>query len=325
MRIHLLKKAGVSEDRESIIHKGKKLFDEGKYREAKEQFKAILVGDANNEEVKKYIDRIDAYEPLDDADKLLKDKKYIEARALYQKVFDSDPNQIKAKKGVKQCKDALNKLSDDFLKKAEDELKLENFDSALKNVMESLKNNPENVQAKSLLERINKRSFRKRILMASVISLSAVFFILILATYVSARRRKSKRCNLCGSIIAAGKQTCGCQNPNVFDNKTVALKNRQLSCTLIIENGPYKGQRYEITELETFIGSDDTNEISFPEDAAISRRHAKIRSVGGGYVLTDLKTTNGTLVNGTPITTQCSIVSGDVITIGETEIKVHVG
>ncbi|MBF0405588.1 MAG: FHA domain-containing protein [Nitrospirae bacterium] len=195
----------------------------------------------------------------------------------------------------------------------------------MNNVQESLKYNKENVQAKKLIEKINQRSFRKRILITSVISLTAVFFILILATYVSARRRKSKKCNLCGSIIPRGEQICDCQNPNVFDNKTVELKNRQLSCALIVENGPYKGQRYEITEIETFIGSDDTNGISLPEDAAISRRHAKIRSVGGRYVLTDLKTTNGTLVNGTPITSQCSIVSGDLITIGETEIKVRLG
>ncbi|MBF0405589.1 MAG: hypothetical protein HQL00_16715 [Nitrospirae bacterium] len=56
IRIQLWEKTGVSKDRETIIHEGEKLFEEGKYHEAKDKFKAILVGDANNEEAKKFID-----------------------------------------------------------------------------------------------------------------------------------------------------------------------------------------------------------------------------------------------------------------------------
>jgi hypothetical protein len=55
-------------------------------------------------------------------------------------------------------------------------------------------------------------------------------------------------------------------------------------------------------------------------DPGASRRHASIRHQDGGYVLTDLGSTNGTQVNGEPVQER-SLFDGDRITIGETVLE----
>jgi|SRR5580698_7276355 hypothetical protein len=55
------------------------------------------------------------------------------------------------------------------------------------------------------------------------------------------------------------------------------------------------------------------------QDSNVSRRHAELRRVGEGVVLTDLGSTNGTRVNGTPVREQI-LVSGDEIGVGSTRL-----
>ena len=59
-------------------------------------------------------------------------------------------------------------------------------------------------------------------------------------------------------------------------------------------------------------------------DSAASRRHAHITATDGTYVLEDLKSQNGTFVNGARV--QCHpLADGDHIVIGETEFLVRFG
>lgn len=55
-------------------------------------------------------------------------------------------------------------------------------------------------------------------------------------------------------------------------------------------------------------------------DPGASRRHAAIRLEGGDYVLADLGSTNGTLLNDRPVREQV-LAGGDRITIGTTELE----
>jgi hypothetical protein len=54
-------------------------------------------------------------------------------------------------------------------------------------------------------------------------------------------------------------------------------------------------------------------------DPNVSRRHAEIRRVGDAVVVTDLGSTNGTRVNGTPVREQ-QLASGDEVTVGSTTL-----
>jgi hypothetical protein len=60
------------------------------------------------------------------------------------------------------------------------------------------------------------------------------------------------------------------------------------------------------------------------DDAGASRQHARIRRADAGYVITDLGSTNGTLVNGRQAPEQ-ALGDGDTITIGETDIEFRSG
>ncbi|MCF0138371.1 MAG: FHA domain-containing protein [Oscillospiraceae bacterium] len=52
----------------------------------------------------------------------------------------------------------------------------------------------------------------------------------------------------------------------------------------------------------------------------VSRRHFKIQLIDNHFYITDLGSTNGTFVNGMPVTRMERIFSGDVISMGSTDI-----
>lgn len=61
-------------------------------------------------------------------------------------------------------------------------------------------------------------------------------------------------------------------------------------------------------------------------DLGVSRMHARIECrPDGSYTLTDLRSTNGTRVNGTTVPTSCRLHSGDKLFFGETVMRFAVG
>jgi pSer/pThr/pTyr-binding forkhead associated (FHA) protein len=56
-------------------------------------------------------------------------------------------------------------------------------------------------------------------------------------------------------------------------------------------------------------------------DSNVSRRHAEIRAAGTGYVLADLGSTNGTLVNGERLSAERRLADGDIISVGGTHLR----
>jgi hypothetical protein len=57
-------------------------------------------------------------------------------------------------------------------------------------------------------------------------------------------------------------------------------------------------------------------------DDFVSGRHARLSPSGGGAVLEDLGSTNGTILNGKPVTSPQSLRAGDSIDIGNVRMKV---
>ena len=55
------------------------------------------------------------------------------------------------------------------------------------------------------------------------------------------------------------------------------------------------------------------------QDSNVSRRHAELRRNGDAIVVTDLGSTNGTRVNGTPVR-EHFLVSGDEVSVGSTRL-----
>jgi hypothetical protein len=78
--------------------------------------------------------------------------------------------------------------------------------------------------------------------------------------------------------------------------------------------------RFALTQSVSKIGRDQTNNISITTDHYISRHHAWVLQMQGGYWVEDLGSTNGTLLNGEVLTERKQIFPGDRITFGKTEM-----
>lgn len=66
-------------------------------------------------------------------------------------------------------------------------------------------------------------------------------------------------------------------------------------------NGPFKGKSFELEKDTVLIGRSPENDIQII-DRSVSRVHLKVLNKGGRYSVTDLKSKNGTFVNGKSIT-----------------------
>jgi hypothetical protein len=79
------------------------------------------------------------------------------------------------------------------------------------------------------------------------------------------------------------------------------------------------GNRLAIGTEPVTIGRLSECEVTI-DDANVSRRHAEIRRDADVFTLIDLRSTNGTRVNGIPVR-EHRLASGDVITIGMTSLR----
>jgi pSer/pThr/pTyr-binding forkhead associated (FHA) protein len=88
---------------------------------------------------------------------------------------------------------------------------------------------------------------------------------------------------------------------------------------LVIIYGDHAGREYRLGSKEVLIGREDLCDITI-NDSSVSRKHASIESKDGRFLLQDLKSTNGTQVNGESI--DVHILSyGDKIRIGRTVLQ----
>ncbi|MCX8026106.1 MAG: FHA domain-containing protein, partial [Thermanaerothrix sp.] len=88
------------------------------------------------------------------------------------------------------------------------------------------------------------------------------------------------------------------------------------SFQLYMRTGPTPGERFPLEKDEIWLGRDPANDIVIA-DPEISRRHARFLLRGSTYLVEDLGSTNGTLVNGEMITAPQPLSHGDVIEFGE--------
>lgn len=66
----------------------------------------------------------------------------------------------------------------------------------------------------------------------------------------------------------------------------------------------------------TTLGRTTENQVSFPSDANVSRYHAEIEWRDGDFYLIDLRSSNGTTLNGSAVTGDERLNDGDEILLG---------
>jgi hypothetical protein len=100
-------------------------------------------------------------------------------------------------------------------------------------------------------------------------------------------------------------------------DRTVVLRTQ---CALRVTSGPAAGRTLPLRLGDALtIGRAPTNDLAMA-DASVSSEHCRIKSEDGAFVVYDVQSTNGTLVNGQEIQRH-ALRPGDVITLGKVNIK----
>lgn len=119
----------------------------------------------------------------------------------------------------------------------------------------------------------------------------------------------------------AAEHTLMARRPDATSvDRTMVLRTQ---ASLRVVNGPAAGRVLTLGMGRTVtIGRAPTNDLELA-DPAISGEHCRIKPEDGGYVLYDVQSTNGTLVNGLPIDRHV-LKPGDVISLGQVAITFSV-
>jgi serine phosphatase RsbU (regulator of sigma subunit) len=86
--------------------------------------------------------------------------------------------------------------------------------------------------------------------------------------------------------------------------------------------GPAMGRRYPLENSQYILGRHPECDIVL-ESGSVSRQHARISKSGPSFVLEDLKSRNGSFVNGRLINEPTKLLEGDTIRICDIELNYH--
>jgi len=81
------------------------------------------------------------------------------------------------------------------------------------------------------------------------------------------------------------------------------------------------GDVYTLDTHPLTIGRGPGNDVSIPSDEYASGRHARVEPRRDGVWIEDMGSTNGTFVNGIRLTRERKLVPGDVVRVGETDLR----
>ncbi|MBY6364433.1 DUF3662 and FHA domain-containing protein [Rhodococcoides corynebacterioides] len=113
----------------------------------------------------------------------------------------------------------------------------------------------------------------------------------------------------------AGPSTQGYRAPDLHD-----VPAGTATATLSLEDG--SGRQFQLRDGANIVGRGQDAHFRLP-DTGVSRRHFEVRWDGHVATLSDLGSTNGTTVNGSPVQ-DWQLADGDVVRAGHSEILVRI-
>jgi pSer/pThr/pTyr-binding forkhead associated (FHA) protein len=107
-----------------------------------------------------------------------------------------------------------------------------------------------------------------------------------------------------------------------------AIRNAAAAKTrarLVVVTSPTLGSGDEVAVdmAPVTLGRGGQNTVPLDGDDFASARHARLEARGDGVYLEDLGSTNGTFVNGARVTTPRRLERGDMVRIGQTDMRVE--
>jgi hypothetical protein len=103
----------------------------------------------------------------------------------------------------------------------------------------------------------------------------------------------------------------GIERPRPVDGRVVVVKSPTLK----------KGAEHRLNGVTLSVGRSSTNDIELRGDGFASARHARFDPRPDGVWLEDVGSTNGTFVNGIRLERPRKLAPGDVVRVGETDLR----
>jgi FOG: FHA domain len=95
---------------------------------------------------------------------------------------------------------------------------------------------------------------------------------------------------------------------------------RRITCRLEIAKGPLKGTSFELEKPVGTIGRARHNDVQVRDDS-VSSAHATLMRKGDAWYIVDLRSANGTFVNGSRASGERELASGSQIRLGAVELE----
>ena len=103
----------------------------------------------------------------------------------------------------------------------------------------------------------------------------------------------------------------GVQDSDVEAGKLVVVKSPALD----------EGEEWQLNSSPLTFGRGSQNDVPLQRDEFASSKHARIEPRRDGVWLEDIGSTNGTYLNGIRLTRPKRLTPGDIVRIGETELR----
>ena len=103
-------------------------------------------------------------------------------------------------------------------------------------------------------------------------------------------------------------------------------RSTRRSVRLVVQRSPSleEGDEFPVDSAPVTVGRGGQNDLVLVGDDFASARHARIEARGDGVWVQDLDSTNGTYVNGSRVSGVQRLDGGDVLRVGETDLRVEV-
>jgi len=109
-------------------------------------------------------------------------------------------------------------------------------------------------------------------------------------------------------------QSLGLTNP-------VASSSAHGQLVVISSSALRPGDTFELNGAQLTIGRGANNDVPLEDDEFASARHARFEPRRDGVYVEDIGSTNGTFVNGIRLARERRLTPGDIVRVGETDLR----
>lgn len=173
------------------------------------------------------------------------------------------------------------------------------------------------------VETVKKPPTNTYILIGSAIAALIVIAIVVILLVMGKKKEPAPRSGSSVSIGSGGSKTIGFGQAKAAPPVVEKAPSSSGVKITLHKMGPGADETYPLVlDSKRSIGRKKSCDLSFADDNALSGVHCYLFSKGKKVYVQDNQSTNGTFINGVPITGEFAVESGDILLVGSTEYKI---